>query len=168
MQMSFPWNLDFVAIDFETAMSHHICSVGIVTVENGEITDEYHALIQPPENEYNYHTIKVHGITPQDTLTAPTFYQIYPEIEKRLKGRTVVAHNEKFDRNVLIKTMRDNSMDYEMLNLPAQWECTLKIYRKKGYKPANLNACCQVHGIALNHHDALSDAVACAKLYMIQ
>ncbi len=29
--------MNFVAIDFETAVRHHICAVGIVTVENGEI-----------------------------------------------------------------------------------------------------------------------------------
>ena len=37
----------FTAIDFETADKHHICSVGIVTVENGKIIDEYQTFIQP-------------------------------------------------------------------------------------------------------------------------
>ncbi len=41
----------FAAIDFETATGHHICSVGIVTVENRKIIDEFHALIKPPNNE---------------------------------------------------------------------------------------------------------------------
>ena len=45
----------FIGIDFETATRHHICSVGIVTVENGKIIDEYQALIQPPNNEYDWH-----------------------------------------------------------------------------------------------------------------
>lgn len=167
MQLTFPWNLDFVAIDFETAVNHHICSVGIVTVENGEIVEEFHALIQPPENEYSWHTIQVHGITPDQTLNAPSFYQVFPEIEKRLKGKIIVAHNEKFDRTVLQKSMRDNSLDYDELQLGKHWECTLKIYKKKGYKPANLAACCAVHAIPLKHHDALSDARACAKLFQL-
>ena len=47
-------NLSFVAIDFETATGYmeSACSVGIVTVTDGIITDEYCSLIQPPENEY--------------------------------------------------------------------------------------------------------------------
>ena len=163
--MSF--DLDFVAIDFETAVGHNICAVGIVTYENGEVVDEYETLIQPPENEYNYHTIKVHGITPYMTINSPTFYQIYPEIKKRLKGRIVVAHNEKFDRNVLMKSMRDNSMDYSDLDISEIWQCTLRIYKKRGYKPAGLSACCAIHNIELDHHDALSDARACAKLYQL-
>ena len=160
--------MNFTAIDFETATSHHICAVGIVTVENGKIVDEYHTLIQPPNNEYNWHTIQVHGITPDDTVNAPKFEAIYPEIKKRLQGRTIVAHNESFDRNTLIKTMRDNGLDYSELNIADKWDCTMKIYRSKGYKPANLSACCNINSIELNHHEALSDARACAKLYLIR
>ena len=160
--------MNFTAIDFETAVNHHICAVGIVTVEDGRIVDEYHTLIQPPNNEYNWHTIQVHGITPNDTANAPRFTAIYHEIKKRLQGRTVVAHNESFDRNTLIKTMNDNGFDYSELNIADRWDCTMKIYRSKGYKPANLAACCKINNIQLNHHEALSDARACAELYLLQ
>jgi len=157
----------FVAIDFETAKDYHICAVGIVTVEDGMITDEYYSLIQPPYNEYSPFTIRVHGITPQDTLDAPSFIDVYPEIEKRLANQTVVAHNESFDRGVLIKTMRDNRLDYAALNLSDRWECTMKRCRKlERYPSGKLNECCAVDGIALNHHEALSDARGCAMLYL--
>lgn len=156
----------FTAIDFETAMNHHICSVGIVTMEQGIITDKYHTLIQPPDNQYNWHNIQVYGITQQDTANEPYFNAVYPEIKKRIAGKTVVAHNESFDRNVLIKTMTDYRLDYEKLDLAYRWECTMKIYRAKGYR-AKLNICCERHGIELKHHDALSDALGCAKLYLI-
>ena len=93
----------FTAIDFETAVNHHICAVGIVMVENGKIIDEFSALIQPPNNEYNWHNVHVHGITENDTANTPFFDKVYPEIKKRLAGRTIVAHNESFDRGVLQK-----------------------------------------------------------------
>ncbi len=160
----------FTAIDFETATGkkNSACAVGIVTVENGKIIDEFHTLIQPPENEYNWHNINVHGITEADTVNAPFFNEVYPEIKKRLFGRTIVAHNESFDRSVLRKTMKNYSLDYSELNIEDQWDCTLKIYRAKGYKPASLDACCKIQGIKLNHHEALSDARACAMLYLNQ
>lgn len=158
----------FAAIDFETATGYpeSACAVGIVTVTNGEITDEYYSLIQPPENEYWRGNILVHGITPEMTESLPGFHAIYPEIRKRLEGKTVVAHNEVFDRNVLKKTMRMYGLDYDELLLPDRWECTCRIYRTLGYKPANLSACCQRQGIELQHHEALSDARGCAKLYL--
>lgn len=159
--------MNFVAIDFETAIGHHICSVGLVEVLNGKIVDTFHALIQPPRNEYNWHNIQVHGISEFHTRNAPTFDKIYPELHKRLKEKVVVAHNENFDRNVLQKTMADYRLNYTDLLLSDRWECTYKIYKQLGYKPAKLDACCAQHNIKLKHHDALSDAQACAQLYLI-
>ena len=157
----------FVAIDFETAINHHVCSVGIVTVESGKIVEEFHALIQPPYNEYHWRNIEVHGIRPEHTSKAPSFLHMYAEIEKRLVNKRVVAHNESFDRGVLRRSIEDYKLT-TALDLQVKWDCTMKIYRAKGYKPAKLSACCAVHHIALKHHDALSDARACAKLYLIQ
>lgn len=161
--------MDYVAIDFETATSkrNSVCSVGIVTVEDGEIIEEYHALIQPPNNEYNWHNVQVHGITEDDTINSPSFELIYPEIRKRLAGKVTVAHNESFDRSVLKNSMLDIGLEYSDIDLAEKWECTLKIYKSMGYQPAKLNVCCDYHGIELKHHDALSDARACAKLYKI-
>jgi len=162
--------MTFTAIDFETATGYHhsACAVGIVTVENSEITEEYYTLIQPPNNEYWYRNVMVHGIKPAETLEVPTFDTLFPEIQKRLFGRTIVAHNEAFDRNVLAKTMHYYGLYYDELELADRWECTCRIYRAKGYRPANLKACSQRHGIELNHHEALSDARACAKLYLLK
>ena len=69
--------MNFTALDFETATGKRssACAIGIVTVEDGKITDEYHSLIQPPENDYFGMNIAVHGIRPQDTLNAPTFME---------------------------------------------------------------------------------------------
>lgn len=161
-------NHSFVAIDFETATGYRdsACAVGIVTVENGIIIDEYSTLIQPPENQYWRNNIMVHGITPEMTASAPEFYAIYPEIKKRLQGQIIVAHNEPFDRSVLKSVMRMYQFDYDELMIAEKWECTLRIYRSLGYKPANLNSCCMAQGISLNHHEALSDARGCALLYL--
>ena len=158
----------FTAIDFETATAYHPCSVGIVTVEEGIIVDEFVTLIQPPNNFYNPFNIQVHGIYPRDTANAKTFVEVFPEIEKRLKNRVVVAHNESFDRNVLSKTMALHGFNYEDLNIGSRWECTVKIYKAKGFKPAKLSDCCRIMNIALEHHEALSNARACAKLYLLK
>lgn len=160
--------MTFTAIDFETANGYHPCSVGIVTVENGIIVDEFVTLIKPFNNEYNPYTIRVHGIYPKDTVNAKTFLEVFPEIQKRLQNRLVVAHNESFDRNVLSKTMAFYGLYYEDLNIASRWECTVKIYKSKGLKPASLSDCCRVMKIKLNHHEALSDARACAQLYLLK
>jgi DNA polymerase-3 subunit epsilon len=160
--------MTFTAIDFETAIGHHPCSVGIVTVENGVIVDEFVSLIRPPNNLYSAFTIKVHGIYPRDTIDAKTFAQVYPEIQKRLQNRLVVAHNENFDRAVLTKSMALYGLSYEQLNIATRWECTVKIYKTKGLKPTKLSDCCRIMNIQLQHHEALSEARACAQLYLLK
>ena len=162
--------MTFTAIDFETAVGNRnsACSVGIVTIEKGIITDEYYTLIKPPNNEYNLHTIQIHGITPEDTLNAPVFTDIYPEIKKHLQGKIVVAHNESFDRSVLQKIMAENNLDYSELIISERWECTMKLCRANDkYPSGKLDECCAVENIELQHHEALSDARACANLYMV-
>jgi DNA polymerase-3 subunit epsilon len=157
-----------VAIDFEYAVGQDTaCAVGIVTVENGEVVEEYQQLIQPPENRYTHWTTNVHGLTSRDTAKSPKFPVVYPEIKKRLAGKIVVAHNIGTDRSVLHKNMTRYGIDLNDLDLE-RWECTLKLYRNKGFKPCGLDVLCDHFDIDLDHHEALSDARACAKLYLMR
>ncbi|MDP4268285.1 MAG: 3'-5' exonuclease [Bacteroidota bacterium] len=149
----------FTAIDFETANGKRwsICQVGLVRVQNGQIIEERNILIQPPDNYYHYMNILVHGITTERTLNSPTFAEAWPEIEPFIKGQHVVAHNGfGFDFNALSTTLK-----YYGLSEPEyEKHCTYKIYND------NLASLCNTYKIPLNHHDALSDARACAELFL--
>ena len=162
--------MTFTAIDFELATAAYtsVCAVGIVKVENGQVVDQFHSLVRPPENKYMWQTTRVHGIKPKDTQAAPTFLELFPTIAGYLKGSRMVAHNEKFDREVLMKTMRMYQLDYRSLELSPIWECTSEIYRKSGFKRTKLSICCHIMDIELRHHDPLSDAMASAQLYLKQ
>lgn len=151
---------NFTAIDFETAQGSRwsICQVGLVRVENGIITNEVNLLVQPPNNYYWNRFIDIHGITPEKTANEPSFNKIWHKIEPFIKGQTVVAHNGlSFDFPVLSKTLEYYGMyvpDYEK-------HCTYRIFKD------NLASLCKHYEIQLNHHDALSDAKACAELFLI-
>lgn len=161
--------MNFTAIDFETATSsrNSACAVGIVTVENDQITDSYYTLIRPPENHYAWHNIQVHGINPEDTSEEKTFSNLFhSELRPRIEDRLLVAHNAPFDRSVLEACMKSANLDHTQLNISTRWDCTLKLYRKKGFNPCTLSDCCAALNIPLDHHQALSDALACAKLFL--
>ncbi len=149
----------FTAIDFETAQGYRwsICQVGLVRVENGVITKELTLLVQPPDNYYWEKFTQIHGITAADTVHAPTFEQVWSSLAPFIENELVVAHNGfGFDFPVLSETLK-----YYGLSTPEyQKVCTYKIYK------SNLAVLCQEHQIPLNHHDALSDAKACAALYL--
>ncbi len=150
---------NFTAIDFETAQGYRwsICQVGLIRVENGIIINELNLLVQPPNNYYWDRFIDIHGITPEKTVCAPTFDKIWHKVEPFINGQTVVAHNGlSFDFPVLAQTL-----DYYGIPEPEYTRrCTYRIYRD------NLASLCRNHHIELNHHDALSDARACAELYI--
>jgi DNA polymerase-3 subunit epsilon len=148
----------FTAIDFETAQGCRwsICQVGLVRVENGNITHEIDLIVQPPDNYYWQRFTEIHGISARDTINAPTFDQIWHKIAPFIENQNVIAHNGfGFDFPVLGKTLEYYGMSAPDYNK----YCTYKIYR------SNLATLCQEHNIPLNHHDALSDAKACAELY---
>ena len=150
----------FTAIDFETAQGKRwsICQVGLLRVENGLITKELSILVQPPMNYYWNWFIDIHGITPEITKDAPTFDQIWHKVEPFIRNQSVVAHNGLcFDFPVLAQTLQ-----YYGLAVP-QYEkhCTYRIYKD------NLFSLCQKFQIELNHHEALSDAKACAELFSL-
>jgi DNA polymerase III subunit epsilon len=130
--------------------------VGFVRVENQVITEQLSILVQPPDNYYWNNFIDIHGIYPELTANAPTFDKIWHQIEPFIKNQNVVAHNGfAFDFHCLKQTL-----DYYEISSPEfTGHCTYRIY---GDNLASL--CCQ-HKINLNHHDALSDAKACAQLF---
>lgn len=148
----------FTALDFETANSDgsSVCQIGIVRVMFGVVTDRVSLLVKPPNNEYNYWNTKVHGLTAQHTKNAPTFDQVWDDISHFFEGQTVVAHNAKFDFSCLTKTLNY----YQIPQPKFVKKCTYVIYKK------GLKKLCDEYDIYLNHHDALSDAEACAMLYM--
>jgi len=149
----------FTAIDFETAHGDRssICQVGLVKVNCGEIVDRLELLVQPPSNFYWNSFTDIHGITPEDTKDAPPFDVVWPTIKPFIVHQNVVAHNGSFDFSCLQQTLEFYGLripDYEKF-------CTYQIYRK------SLKVLCLEHAIELNHHNALSDAMACAKLFSL-
>ena len=99
---------DFAAIDFETANNQRssVCSVGLVIVRDGEITDTFYSLINPEPNYYNYWCSQVHGLTRKDTDNAPVFPEVWRQIEPLIEGLPLVAHNRPFDEGCLKSVFR--------------------------------------------------------------
>lgn len=147
----------FTSIDFETATRYRvsICQVGLVRVEGGKIVEQIKHLVQPPDNSYEWQNTRIHGIRAKDTEYADTFDQVWKNIRKYIRNQTVVAHNAAFDVSCLTQTL-----SYYEVPIPNfTQQCTYRLFGKK------LSILCEEYKIALNHHDALSDALACAKLY---
>jgi len=149
----------FTAIDFETAQGprYSNCSIGLVHIVNGKVAKQIDLLVQPPDNYYFYKNIEIHGISPEMTKHSPTFEKIWHEIEPYIRNQNVVAHNAAFDMNCLEKVLEYYELEFPEFNS----HCTYKIYGSA------LAPLCDKYKIKLEHHNALSDAMACAQLFMI-
>lgn len=152
-------NVNFTAIDFETATRKYACQLGIVVVEHGEIINEECFYIKPPENKYIRSNTLVHGIKPKDTECAPTFKELWPQIENYFTRQFIVAHNASFDLDIL-------EYEFEYYNIiPPRflgYECTCRLHDHM-----SLENVCRFYNIELDqHHDALADARASAKIFI--
>ena len=140
----------FVAFDVETPNYYNdrMSSIGIAVIENGEIVDSFPEMVE----------------------RAPSFPELWREIAPLMTSGILAAHNAAFDLRVLSRCL----MDYEM-NDPrfAKYLCTVTMGRKCYPSLPNhkLDTLCSCRGIALDHHRADSDSLACASLlldYMAQ
>jgi len=155
-------NDTFVAIDFETANRYpnSACSIGMVRVESGEIVRTLDRLIRPPFDYFEF--TDVHGLTWDTVRSAAPFAEVWPEMHEMIEGADyLVAHNAPFDRNVLYACCRMTD-----IKIPEhEFVCTVQVARNTwNIRPTRLNNVCDFLGIELNHHEALSDAMAAAKI----
>jgi DNA polymerase-3 subunit epsilon len=155
---------DFVAIDFETAdySPDSACAVALVKVEGSRIVDRTFRLIRPPRR--TFHFTHIHGITWKDVEHEPTFGAIWPTMEPMLNGvELLAAHNAPFDRSVL----RACCDRFGLAQPRLPFLCTVRLARQRwNLRPTKLPDVCRYLGIALNHHDAASDAEACAQIVL--
>lgn len=161
---------NFVAIDVETANNYptSICAIGAVKVLDGFIADRYYQLVCPePDFYFRYYTESVHGISQTDTEGMPLFCDVWPDVRSFVGGLTLVAHNKAFDERCIRAACRCYGIDYPEYD----FLCTLQAVRRKIPKAMcpsySLPYVCEFLGIPFyDHHNALADAEACAKIAM--
>lgn len=157
-----PSGRPFVAIDFETADhgADSACAIGLVRVENWKIADRLSLLIRPPRDHIWF--THVHRITWDMVKDAPCFAEAWEQCQPILEGAvSFVAHNAGFDRSVLHACC----IRCGVIPPALPFACTVQIAKRTWTQPRyDLASVCRRLGIPLNHHDALSDAEACARI----
>lgn len=158
--------MNFTAIDFETANGSRTsaCSVGLVVVKSDEIVHTYESLIVPDPFIFNPFNVGIHGITEDDVADAPPWSEVWKQIKPYIENRFVIAHNASFDMSVLA-----NSCELHNINLPNfRFLCTYKMAQQllPHMDRYRLDALCAHFDIELCHHNACSDSIAAANLFL--
>lgn len=157
----------FVAIDVETANRQptSICAIGAVKVVGGVVTDRFYELVRPEPDHYEWMCQRVHGLGHEDTDTARCFGHVWRDLARMIGDLPLVAHNKRFDENCLRQACRMYQIDWP----DNPFHCTLAQARRT--IPRQLIGSYALDVLAdflaipfTDHHNALADAEACAKI----
>ena len=144
-----------------------ICQIGIVQVRGGEIRKEWETLINP-ECPFDPFNVDIHGIDESKVLESPTFVEAYNDLCTHLDVNLPAVSHMLFDRRAIQGAIEMHSLDALRLD----WINSATVarrawpdkYARKGYSLGNL---AKDLGIEFDHHDALEDARACAKIVLL-
>ena len=153
----------YIVFDVETPnrYNNRMSAIGISVIEDGRIIQDYYSLVDP-EQPFDWFNTVLTGINEETVFDAPSFPEVWEEIEPLLSSGILVAHNAGFDMGVLRRCLAGYEIEWKPA---ARGICTVIMGRKllPGISH-KLNDMCEYYGICLNHHHADSDARACAEI----
>jgi DNA polymerase-3 subunit epsilon len=156
----------YAIVDIETtggyAANHRITEIAICYHDGVQVTDTFHALVNPGRN-IPYYITGLTGITSEMVFSAPSFRQIAEDIYKKLEGKVFVAHNAHFDYSFLKKEFEQAGIHWQSKKL-----CTVRLSRKiiPGLRSYSLGSLAESLGIHMtNRHRAGGDAAATVKIF---
>jgi DNA polymerase III subunit epsilon len=116
-----------------------------------------------PERNIPYFITNLTGITNEMVENAPKFYEVAKDIIEYTEGRTIVAHNARFDYSFVREEFRSLGYNYKRKVVD-----TVALSRKlfPGYRSYGLGNICRELGIVISdRHRASGDAQATVKLF---
>jgi DNA polymerase-3 subunit epsilon len=157
---------EFLVIDTETnglaGDSCELTEVGAVLVGGGELHDRWDALVRT-NMPLGRGIQRFTGITQAMVDHAPVPDDVLPQIETRLAGRVMVAHNAAFDRRVLRQAFERIGLEWP--NPPVLCTAALARTMLPLQRERRLGALADALDITVERaHRALADAETCARV----
>ncbi|MGT2778619.1 bifunctional DnaQ family exonuclease/ATP-dependent helicase [Streptococcus intermedius] len=156
----------YAVVDLEATSARSnakIIQVGIVIIENGQIVKAYETDVNPHE-KLDPHIRQLTGLTDKRLRKAPDFSQVAREIYELIEDAIFVAHNVKFDANLLAEALFWEG--FELVTPRIDTVELAQVFFPK-FEKYNLGILCEQLEIPLEHaHTALADASATATLFL--
>lgn len=158
----------FSVVDIETSglsyRRHRMLQIAVVTVDGGEIVDEWESFIKLRWPFQRVGPTRVHGIRRRTLKTAPKQQVVLDQLAERLTGTVFTAHNVEFDWSFVERAARRSATSIT----PLARLCTLRMSRALDPERTmshRLGDLCARHGVSNDRpHDALHDARATAEV----
>ena len=114
-----------IFLDTETTGLHNtaeIVEISVVDFDGSVVLDT----LVKPAHSIPWEVIRVHGITDEMVVEAPSWTEVWPQVEKLLQGRYVGIYNADFDIRMMKQSHDLNGMSWEMSEV--RNFCIMKLY----------------------------------------
>lgn len=152
----------YFALDFETGNASPLsaCAIGVSVFEDDVLVRSEAVLLKPPAGVGKFHwgNIKVNHIKERMVADAPAFDTVWRRFAAEAEDSVIVCHNAVFDTAVLCALLAH----YQLDTPNCRYLCTVKVAQRVWPDLENhkLSTVAGALDIALNHHEAGSDAHA--------
>lgn len=162
----------FVVLDLETTGLNSspvagnmdkIIEIGAYKIADGEIKESFSTFVNP-ERKLSAEIVSLTGITEEMVLSAPKYEEVMPDFFKFCSGSVLVGHNiTGFDFKFIdyYFTRLGYIIDRKLIDTIA-----LAQEQVTGLSNYKLNTLADRFGITFNHHRAVDDALATAKIFI--
>jgi DNA polymerase III subunit epsilon len=179
-----PWeSVVYWALDLETggldAGKDPILAVGMVPIRSGRIRlgESYRTLVRPGTRPIDPASVRAHQLVSGEVRDAPPIDDVLPEIARRLAGNALVVHQKGIDVAFLQEACRRTGMRWPGPKVIDTVDLLLRIAKQSRFKTPELPLerpalmlplARDVHGLPpYQAHDALTDAIATAELFLV-
>ena len=170
--------LEFVALDLETTgldpARDEILSIGLVHIRDWriELASAWHRLLRP-DMDIPEQSAVLHRITDDQAATGEPLARVLPGLLARLAGKVLVAHHARLELRFLDRACRRlYGAGFLLPVIDTQQLARRGLERRNqpiAAQDLRLVECRRRHGLPRYPlHDALSDALACGELFLVQ
>lgn len=159
---------EFVVFDIETTgfspINNRIIEIGAVKINHGTVVDRFSTFVNP-EVPIPFEIEKLTGIHDDMVINAPLIDEVLPQFISFCQDTVLVAHNANFDMSFILENAK--KIGYDVDNTYIDTVSMARILLPNQAKH-NLDAVTKTLKISLeNHHRAIDDAEATAKIFQI-
>jgi DNA polymerase-3 subunit epsilon len=180
-----PWDaVTYWSLDLETggldARKDPILAVGMVPIRGGRIRlgESFRTLVRPGRGRIDPASVRAHQLVEREVRDAPALEEVLPIVERQLRGNVLLVHHKAIDVAFLKEASRRTGARWPGPKVVDTVDLLLKVARRARFTapeaerdlppPLNLSAAREAHGLPpYAAHDALTDAVATAELFLV-
>lgn len=180
-----PWDsVDYLALDIETGgldpRADPILAVGAVPVRAAHIRlgEAYRTLVQPEDGRVvDPASVRAHQLVWGELRDAPPLPEVLRELAARVARAVLVVHQRSVDVDFLRRAFARHAVEWPRPRIVDTVDLLLAVARRDRFRdpgvPAdrpvlNLARARQKYGLPeYQQHDALTDAVATAELFLV-